>query len=313
MGEIADALRRASGLRSFGTAQGAKPALGPSAGGAASGAHGGVQPEPPRREPVERADERRLRPIEPAPTRLIERPSPSDPAVVLEEGPALETCRHVALALRGELEARKARTLVVVSALRDEGKTTTSCNLALSLASLSPGRDVALVDLDLRRPSIAHVLALETPKGIEDVLVGEASLEEARVGFEQPPLDVYPAMRAQRSAHEVLTRDRLDELFTALERRYALVVVDTPPTLLVPDSRLILERAAVCLPVARAGVSRVRSFRELLDTLPRGQVLSTLLNGVRPTSQYYAGYDYGDPESDAKRKRRRKETRRGAA
>jgi Mrp family chromosome partitioning ATPase len=97
----------------------------------------------------------------------------------------------------------------------------------------------------------------------------------------------------------MLTRWRLAALFDELERRYALVVVDTPPTLLVPDSRLILERVPQCLPVARAGVSRVRSFRELIAALPRGRVLSTLLNGARPNAQYYQAYDYGSDATPA--------------
>jgi Mrp family chromosome partitioning ATPase len=247
-----------------------------------------------------------MRIAEAAPARVIERPSPADPAVVIEAGPAQEACRQIALVVRGQLEARGARSLAVVSAVRDEGKTTTSCNLALALASISPGREVALVDLDLRRPSIAQVMSVETQSGIEDVLTHEASLDEARVEYLQPPLDVYLSMSPQRNAHEILTRQRLGDLFGELERRYSLIIVDTPPTLLVPDSRLILERVSLCLPVARAGISRVRSFRELLETLPRSQVLSTVLNGMKPNPQYYQGYDYGDDESEAKRARKRK-------
>jgi len=248
-----------------------------------------------------------MRIAERAPARVIEHPSPADPAVAIEPGPAQEACRQIGLAVRGQLEARGARSLAVVSAVRDEGKTTTSCNLALALATLSPNREVALLDLDLRRPSIAQVLAVETQKGIEDVLAGEASLDEARIEFLHPPLDVYPSMRPQRNAHEVLTRKRLADLFSELERRYALIIIDTPPTLLVPDSRLILERVSLCLPVARAGISRVRSFRALLETLPRGQVLSTVLNGVKPNPHYYQGYDYDGAESEGKRERKGKQ------
>ncbi|MGH0031807.1 MAG: CpsD/CapB family tyrosine-protein kinase [Myxococcota bacterium] len=239
-------------------------------------------------------DARAATPGEPA--RALERPQPTDPAIPLEDGPALEACRQIALEVRAQLEARRASSLAVVSAVRDEGKTTTSCNLALALASLAPGREVALLDLDLRRPSIAKVLGLQVGHGLEDVLADEVDLDSARVQFDEPPLDVFPTLHAQRAAHQALTRSRLARLLDELERRYSIVVVDTPPTLLVPDSRLILERVAVCLPVARAGISRVRAFRQMLEVLPQGQVLSTVLNGVKPDPQYYQGYDYGSPQ-----------------
>ena len=79
-----------------------------------------------------------------------------------------------------------------------------------------------------------------------------------------------------------------------LEGRYEAVIVDTPPVLLVPDARQILERVAVCVPVARAGTTRVRAFRSMLEEIPRSQVLSTLLNGKRGGDRYYQNYPYQD-------------------
>jgi Mrp family chromosome partitioning ATPase len=71
--------------------------------------------------------------------------------VVEDAGPIAESCRHLALRIRSELERRSAASVVITSALRGEGKSTLSCDLALAMASLSRGPSVALVDLDLRR------------------------------------------------------------------------------------------------------------------------------------------------------------------
>src|SRR5262245_24536334 len=77
-------------------------------------------------------------------------------AVILPEQQLVaESFRNFALQTRRLIERLRNRAILVTSALRIEGKTTTSSNLALALASLAGERRVALVDLDLRRPCIA--------------------------------------------------------------------------------------------------------------------------------------------------------------
>ena len=279
MGEIADALRRAhnaGGLRS----EPSEPVI-PAA--------------PPPDHSLSRRAESSPRggsELEPGPSQPA---VPTDSAIVGGQGAELEACRQLSLHMRIALEQRGVRSAAIVSALRNEGKTTTSCNLALALASLSAGRTVALVDLDLRKPSVAKVLGLDAQLGVESILTGASSVDEVRIAIEGSSLDVYPAVAAQRAAHETLTRGPLGEFIAELEQRYETVLVDTPPTLLVPDARLILHHVAVCIPVARAGKTRVRTFRELIEALPRDRVLSALLNAKRGRGHYYyQGYDYAD-------------------
>ena len=73
---------------------------------------------------------------------------------MLEEGPNAEVCRQLALRLRTALDERGSRTVAVVSAERGDGKTTLAVNLAIGLATLTREREVALVDLDIRKPSM---------------------------------------------------------------------------------------------------------------------------------------------------------------
>lgn len=293
MGEIADAIRRARAAATGGRREAGEP--GPSG------------PQHPAPEPAHRVREV----PRPAAERRLERLVPQSPAIVLDEGPTAEACRHVALRLRAELEARSARSVAIVSAVRGEGKTTVACNLAIALATLSQGREVALVDLDLRRSSIAAYLSLPRhAAGIEQVLQGGAELEDVCLAVEKPALDLYPAAAPQRAAHELMVLPRFGETIEALERRYATVVVDTPPTLFVPDARLILRHVAVCVPVGRTGQSRVRQLRQLAEHLPRQQVLGPVLNDTRRSQIDYGGYGYYGEESEdgSRRSRRRRET-----
>ena len=235
---------------------------------------------------------------------------PADRAIVFADGPHAEICRQIALRMRERMEARRARSVAVVSAMRDEGKTTVACDLALALASLSTDGDVALVDLDLRKPSLDSVLALAAEHGVDEVLHGKARLEQACVSVQRPRLDIYPVITPQRTAHELLHGSRFEQLVKDLEARYETIIFDTPPTLVVPDATLILRHVSCCVPVARAGRTRVRRYRELIEALPKDRILGSILNSVTAGygAEYYDSYYQDDPSEDpaspgAKRKR----------
>jgi capsular exopolysaccharide synthesis family protein len=220
--------------------------------------------------------------------------------VVLDShGAPAEAARHLALRVRRELELRRARSLAVISSERAEGKTTVACNLALAIASLSRGRSVALVDLDLRKPSVAQVLAIPGQHGIDDVLRGSRPLAAARVEIEKPALDVFPTRIAHQNAHELLVSARFPSVVAELEQRYEVVVFDTPPTLLVPDASVIVEHVGAAIAVSRAGRTRRRALEHMVEMLPPGKLIGAVLNeGALPGAEreygYYGGTSSGD-------------------
>ena len=211
-----------------------------------------------------------------------------------DQGAMAETARHLALRVRAELDQRGARSVAVVSALHSEGKTTIAGNLALALCSLSPNRSVALLDLDLRKPSLERSLGVRARVGIDDVLLGEATLDEACISFDKPPLDVYPIRQPRVAAHELLVRPTLQAALRELERRYEIVVVDTAPVLLVPDTPILLRHMPACLAVARAGLSRSKAFQRMCELLPPGKLVGAVLDeGRLPTdASSYRYYEH---------------------
>jgi len=211
-------------------------------------------------------------------------------AVLDAVGPVAEGWRQIALQVRRALDRRSERSVLITSSLRAEGKTLTACNLALALATVAAGRRVALVDLDLRRPAVAHGLGVEPQEGIEDVLAGSLPLASACVPIEAADLDVYPVASPVAEAHRLLSGDRLPDLLAELERRYALVVCDTPPVLPVPDVSLIAPHVGACLLVTRSGVTRRNVYEQMLGLIPEGKALGTLLNDV--TQSRRGRYDY---------------------
>ena len=221
--------------------------------------------------------------------------------VVDGHGAAAESCRHIALRAKRELESRGARSVAVVSSLRAEGKTTVACNLALALASLSAVRSVALVDLDMRKPSVASYLGIPCEAGIEEVLQGTRGLRGGVVvSIENPPLDVFPVREAQPEAHQLLAGPAFEAFVRSLERHYETVVFDTPPVLLVPDATMALRHVAAALAIARAGRSQRRAFEQMCELLPPGRLVGSILNeGQLPAhDRHYGYYGYGEKPAD---------------
>jgi Mrp family chromosome partitioning ATPase len=214
-------------------------------------------------------------------------------AVLVEpHGAATERFRQFALRVRRRLEQRHQSTVLVTSALHGEGKTTVACNLALALASMTGGGRVALVDLDLRRPSVSHRLGLAPRARVPQVLAGEAPLDAARVDTEFASFDVYANDASIPDSHVLLAGAPLRELVGSLVDRYETVVFDGPPVLLLSDAALILECVESCVAVARRGVTRLAALREALEQLPADKLLGEFLNEAVISRHTYGYYQH---------------------
>src|SRR5207247_6372114 len=133
------------------------------------------------------------------------------------------------------------------------GKTLTSLNLAGALAQ-GPDVRVLIVDADLRRPSVAKYLGLGSPRspGLVDALRDPAyEMDRALRRLEQFNLSVLPAGLPQTAPYELLNSMRLENLLREVRGLYDFVIVDTPPLMPMPCSRLIGRRVAGCLVAVR--------------------------------------------------------------
>ena len=201
--------------------------------------------------------------------------------------------RHMAIRIRHVLRAAQGPMLAVSSPNAGEGKTTTSCNLALALASMTSRGAVALVDADLRSPRVADALGIEFEVGFDRVLSGEASLAEARVRTQFSSLDLYPSRCVGRDSHELLSDAWVSKVMNDLGSHYDAVILDCPPVLPVPDARLLAEYANACVLVVRAGNTRARALQEALRYLEHAHVAGVFVNCLdrRGAGAYYYAYD----------------------
>ncbi len=208
-------------------------------------------------------------------------------------------------ALRNKLMAMNpeglARTLVVTSAMRGEGKSVTSINLAIAFAE-QERNPVLLVDADLRSPSVDRYLNLNQRRGLADVLLNRVSLDDAVQNSGVRNLFVLGAGRVMSRPSEILTPQRLEALFDAFKERYQYTIVDTPPVVPATDASVIAARADGTLVVVRMEHSAKSHTKQALRILQDlgANVLGAFATQVRGVDPDRMGYAYpGDDEESA--------------
>ena len=181
------------------------------------------------------------------------------------------------------------RVIGTTSATVGDGKTTTSLNLAGSLAQASDAR-VLLIDGDVRRGLIRERLGLrDTSVGLADAIL-DANLPLASVVRHCAPFNLWVLpTRPTAAPYELLKSPRFGELIQEARQQYDYVIVDAPPLIPVPDCRVISKHVDGFLMIVGAHKTARRLVEEALDILDPAKVLGLVFNGdSRPLAGYYA-------------------------
>lgn len=170
--------------------------------------------------------------------------------------------------------------LGVISAAHGEGKTLTAINLALSLAA-EPNQAVLLIDFDLRRPSIHHVLGLPIDRGLEAWFAGTARLEDVWYGIEGVDrLFVLPTLTPVPQSSEALAQATTQRMLADLKERDPgrLLIVDLPPALLCDDALTVAPQLDAVVLVVTEGRTRREDVSRVLELFGKTRVIGTVLN-----------------------------------
>lgn len=178
------------------------------------------------------------------------------------------------------VRAHGMTTLGVVSAVNGEGKTLTAINLALSLAA-EPNQTVVLLDLDLRRPSVARTLGLGAQRGLETWFGGDEPTKNVCYGIEGVErLYVLPTLSPVSGSSEVLAGLSTRKLFNELKGRDPgrLLVVDLPPVLLSDDALTVAPLLDGVVLVVNERRTKREDVVRAVDLLGNTRVVGTVLN-----------------------------------
>jgi capsular exopolysaccharide synthesis family protein len=200
--------------------------------------------------------------------------------------------RRIFLKLARTRGRQLPHTLVVTSATRGEGKTTTSACLGITMAR-ELRQKVLLVDFDLRSPSLHRALGLPRSSwGLAQMLAQRHFDERFVRATVLPHLEFLPAGKSDRPAAELIESDVVEWFIKEAAARYPMVIIDAAPNLAVPDP-LILGRAVEgVLYVVKAG-STIRKAAEhgvRVQREARDNVLGVLINDSGEILPHYYGY-----------------------
>ena len=172
------------------------------------------------------------------------------------------------------------RTLSVVSPGRGDGRTLAAVNLAVMLAA-DPRHSVLLCDLDLRAPGIAPLFGLSVDKGVDDILVGSATVEDCLVhpqGYDR--LVLLPARGPLAKSSEYLAGAATVDLVAELRDRYPdrILIFDLPPVLSSDDALAFTPHTDCALLIVSEGTTRREDVLRTMEILHNTPVLGALLN-----------------------------------
>jgi tyrosine-protein kinase len=224
---------------------------------------------------------------------------------------------HVGLDLAaGE---KSFKTILVTSAVPDEGKSTVARNLALAISEAD--RRVVLVDADLRRPRLAKSVGVTPQAGITEILTGQRSREQVTLQIEAAPASsvnppvatngngavLPPGFRAVPrfwfigagspvpNPPALLGSGNFHQLINELSGSFDVVIIDSSPVVAVPDAIAIAPRVDAVLVVARSSTDSRSAQRasELLRRIPNANIVGLVVNDVPWEQAAVYGYGYG--------------------
>ena len=187
------------------------------------------------------------------------------------------------------------KSVAVTSAVVGEGKTTIAVNLAVALAKT--GKNVLLIDGDLRRPALHRFFHLKSKPGLADVLANGVMLDEAILTTSIPVLDLLPAGDLQHHPVELVELGGFEKMLQELSSRYDIVVLDCCPVMGPSETLQMAKATDGVLFVVRAGrvnsdlLVNVRYELERIGANTLGMILNRQRMS-RSESHYYNAY-YG--------------------
>ncbi|MBQ3074848.1 MAG: CpsD/CapB family tyrosine-protein kinase [Clostridia bacterium] len=221
---------------------------------------------------------------------------------------AKEAYRTIRTNLMFSLAKSGCKTIMFTSSVSGEGKTTTSANIAFSIARCN--KKVLLMDLDLRNPHIHRILKKSNTPGLTNYLSGFNSLEEVIHKDVFPGLDVICAGTISPNPAEMIASEGTSALINSLKEQYDFIILDTPPITLVSDALSVVPVTDGIVLVVRPKFTDRKEVRRAIDqlTFVGGKILGAVANGVQQQKRGYGrrygnygygyGYGYGRPSAE---------------
>lgn len=208
------------------------------------------------------------------------------------KSPVAEAYRVLRTGIQFAKLDRKIKSIVVASGAPKEGKSTTSSNLAITMAKAD--FKTVLLDTDLRRPVLHRVFGVKREPGLTDYLFDRAEINEIFKQTEVENLYLVPCGIVPPNPSELLGSEKMKEFIEYLKLNYDMVIFDTPPLVAVTDALILANQVDGVLLVASAGKTEIDVITKAREMIHRvgGNVIGVLLNNFDASATYGTYYRY---------------------
>lgn len=186
---------------------------------------------------------------------------------------------------------RPLKAIVVTSSVPQEGRSTISASLALTMAQLN--NRVLLVDADMRHSAQHQIWQLSNTVGLSDILT-EQALYRTAIQQETTNLDVLTSGVSHPNPTALLDSKNMTLLIKDLSKHYDYVIIDTPPLATASDALILGKMADGMLMIARPGVVDSSSAASVKEALAQSSqnVLGLVINGIILDNKFNSHYFY---------------------
>jgi protein-tyrosine kinase len=187
---------------------------------------------------------------------------------------------------------KPAKILCVTSCQEGEGKTTTCANLAITYAQ--EGKRTLLIDADLRRSNLHQAFVITNRLGLTHYLVNKQSLSDVAIATHVEHLWLLPSGPTPPNPAELLSSNKMDELLREAVEKFDVIIIDTPPILVVTDAQIIAAKCEGVLLVIRSGKIKRGALLKAKTKLEhvKARILGVVLNGKKKSSNHTNYYGY---------------------
>ena len=256
-----------------------------------------------------------LKPLPEAESRSFHTPPPAvaAPQLIMPDNPFLINSNDPYSPVGEEFRKLKAallklavgktfqNTMLVTSAVPNEGKSLTALNLAISLAQ-EYDHTVLLIDADFRRPTIHRYLGIDVMQGFADCLLGEAEIGEVIIPTGIGRLSVITAGREVSNPVELFASQKSETLIAEMKHRYhdRFIIFDTPPVLPFAEARTLARLVDGVLFVVKEQLASQTNIKEAIEALKGCRMLGMVYNDAvidRHDEQYMNYQRYSRAET----------------
>ncbi|MEH7073454.1 CpsD/CapB family tyrosine-protein kinase [Neobacillus drentensis] len=179
------------------------------------------------------------------------------------------------------------QVILVASASPGEGKSMTTANLAVVYAQ--HGKSVLIIDADLRKPTVHYTFRVDNSQGLSNVLIGEKTLNEAVISSDVDNLDILTSGPIPPNPSELLDSKRMKTLLEEARGLYDIILIDTPPILIVTDAKILANLCDGSILVVRSKCTEIEAAQKAIEALKAadGKILGTILNDSDKKKSYY--------------------------